>query len=84
MRAKMLLKDKKGSLIEKLWNEKCKNRNALCWRYHRNKRLEEIHNFELLKGNLNIPRRFFSSYNGKKNLRSKRNNANLKVQALQL
>ena len=35
--------------IEKAWNEKCKNRNDLFWSHHRNKRLEELYNSELLK-----------------------------------
>ena len=42
-------------LIEKTWNEKYKSRNNLFWRHHRNKRLEELYNSELLKENLCIP-----------------------------
>ena len=35
--------------IVKTWNVKHKSRNDLFWRYHRNKRLEELCNSELLK-----------------------------------
>ena len=52
-------------LIEKTWNEKYKSRNDLFWRYHRNKRLEELYNSELLKENPCIPRKFLPNYNGK-------------------
>ena len=51
--------------IEKTWDAKYKNRNDLFWRYHRNKRLEELFNDELLKENPTIPRKFLPNYNGK-------------------
>ena len=51
--------------IEKTWNEKCKSRNDLFWRHHGNKRLEELCNFELLKENPCIPRKFLPNYNSK-------------------
>ena len=52
-------------LIEKSWNEKYKSRNDVFWRYHCNKRLEELYNSELLKENSCIPRKFLPNYNGK-------------------
>ena len=51
--------------IEKTWIEKFKSRKDFFWRYHRNKRLEELYNFGLLKENPCIPRKFLSNYNGK-------------------
>ena len=50
--------------IEKTWNEKYKNRNDLFWRYHRNKKLVQLYNSELLKENPTIPRKFLPNYNG--------------------
>ena len=51
--------------IKKTWNKKYKSRNHLFWRHHRNKRLEKLYNFELLKENLCIPRKFLPIYDGK-------------------
>ena len=49
--------------IEKTWNVKHKSRNDLFWRYHRNKRLEELYNSELLKKTHVFL--FLPNYNGK-------------------
>ena len=54
--------------IEKTWNEKYKSRNDLF----RNKRLEELYNYELLKENPCIPRKFLPDYNGKETLVEKK------------
>ena len=51
--------------IEKTWQAKYKNRNDLFWRYHRNKRLEELYSDELRKENPNIPLKFLPNYSGK-------------------
>ena len=52
-------------LIEKTSNEKYKSRKDLFWRHHRNKRLEELYNSELLKENPSIPQKFLPNYKGK-------------------
>ena len=51
-------------MIEKTWNEKYKSRNDLIWRHHRNTKLEELYNSELLKENPCIPQKFLPNYNG--------------------
>ena len=51
--------------IEKTWNKRYKSRNNLFWRYHLSKRLEEIYNYELLKENPCISRKFLPNYNSK-------------------
>ena len=52
-------------LIEKTCNERYKSKNDLFWRHHRNKRLDELYNSELLKENPCILRKFLPNYNGK-------------------
>ena len=58
-------------LIEKTWTEKYKSRNDLFWRHHRNKRLDELNNSELLKENHCIHRKFLSNYSGKETPKQK-------------
>ena len=55
----------KKSWNEKTWNIKYKSRNDSFWRCHRNERLEELYNSELLKENPCIPRNFLPNYNDK-------------------
>ena len=45
--------------------ESTKAETIFFWRHHRSKRLEELYNSELLKGNPCIPRKFLPNYNGK-------------------
>ena len=59
------------------WNENYKRRNDLFWRYHCNKKLEELYNSEHLKENPRIPRKFLPNYNGKELQDEKRHNEKL-------
>ena len=52
-------------------NEKYKSRNDLFWRHHRNKRLDGLYNFELLKENQCIHRKFLPNYKGKETPKQK-------------
>ena len=52
-------------LIEKTCDKEYKSRNNLFWGYHRNKKLEELCNSELLKENQCISRKFLPNCNGK-------------------
>ena len=61
--------------IEKTWNEKYKSRNDLYWRYHRNRRLEELYNSELLKKIHVFLKRSYQITTVKKLQNKKRNNA---------
>ena len=71
-------------MIEKTWNKKYKSRNDLFWRHHRNKRLKELYNSELLKENPCIPRKFLPSYNGKENPEEKEIMQNLTKENFEL